>query len=322
VDDIGKASFKKLFYLLKIIINLIQKLFSRRIDLVYFTLSPTGFAFYRDILLVAILKIFRKKIVYHLHGKGIRENVLKSRIDKFLYAFVFKNTQVITLSKILNKDIELIYKGTPYVLNNGIISQEIVEYKNIQEKPITFVFLSNLVLSKGIKTLLDAIKITHDNGYEFRVKIIGNSVDYSIDEAQAFVRSNNLSAIVNVLGPKYGMEKSKELSECDVFVFPTENDCFPLCLLEAMQMQLPIISTSNGAIPDIVEDGVNGFIVDEGSPKQVSEAMISYIKDKYLLNQHGINNLEKFKKNYTQQLFEKNFVSVIQLVLLNKSNSG
>ncbi len=317
VDDIGKASFKKLIYLLKVIMNLIKTLILRQIDLVYFTLSPTGFAFYRDILLVVILKLFSKKIVYHLHGKGIRARVLKSKTDKLLYTFVFKNTQVITLSKSLNKDIDLIYEGTPFILYNGIKSHNIISIEKAQETPIIFVFLSNLKLSKGIKTFLDAIKITYDKGYVFKVKIIGNSVDYSIDDAQAFVRSNNLSGIVNVLGPKYGKEKFNELSESDVFVFPTENDCFPLSLLEAMQMQLPIISTSNGAIPDIVEEGVNGFIVEEGNAKQVSEAMIAYINNKSLLHVHGKNNLEKFQNNYTQQLFEQNFVRTVQSVLSN-----
>lgn len=319
LDDIGKASFRKLFYLIKVIVNLIKTLITNKIDLVYFTLSPTGFAFYRDILFVIILKAFRKKIVYHLHGKGIREKVLKSKTDKILYNFVFKNTQVITLSKSLNKDIDLIYKGQPFILKNGIKSHYIFTDEKSTKKPITFIFLSNLVISKGIVTFLDAIKITYDNGYEFRVKIIGNSVDYSIEEAKAFVENNNLSRIVNVLGPKYGIEKFRELSESDIFVFPTyyPNECFPLCILEAMQMRLPIISTSNGAIPDIVEDGVNGYIVREGDAKQVSEAMIAYIEDKSLIRKHGNNNFEKFQKNYTQQLFEQNFVSILHSILSN-----
>ncbi len=317
VDDIGKVSFKKLFFLLKVIVTLIKTLFSRQIDLVYFTLSPIGFAFYRDILLVVILKAFGKNIVYHMHGKGIRDRVLKSTSDKFMYQFVFKNTQVITLSKSLNKDIDLIFNGTPYILNNGIKVHNIIRDEWTHEKPLTFVFLSNLVLSKGIKTFLDAIKITYDKEHFFKVKIIGNSVDYTIDEAQVFVRINNLTSCVSVLGPKYGNEKLEELMESDVFVFPTENDCFPLSILEAMQMQLPIISTNNGAIPDIVEDGVNGYIVQEGNAEQVSEAMIAYIDDKSLIFQHGNNNLEKFKNNYTQQLFEQNFINIIHSILSN-----
>lgn len=317
VDDIGKVSFKKLFFLLKVIATLIKTLFSKQIDLVYFTLSPIGFAFYRDILLVVIIKVFGKNIVYHLHGKGIRDRVLKSKTDKFMYKFVFKNTQVITLSKSLNKDIDLVFEGVPFILNNGIKVHNIIRKENKHEKPLTFVFLSNLVLSKGIKTFLDAIKITHDKEHLFKVKIIGNSVDYTIDEAQVFVRSNDLTSFVSVLGPKYGKEKLQELLESDVFVFPTENDCFPLSLLEAMQMRLPIISTSNGAIPDIVEDGVNGYIVQEGNAKQVSEAMIAYINDKSLLVKHGNNNFKKFQKNYTQELFEQNFVSIIHSILSN-----
>lgn len=314
IDEIGKASITKLWLLLKTVFKLFKLLMFKKIDLVYFTISPTGYAFYRDILFVIVLKLFRKKIVYHLHGKGIREKSKKSKLNKWLCFFVFKNTKVIILSNRLYQDISSVYLNRPYIINNGIKHIEI--NKKVSKKdPVVFVYLSNLVISKGIKVFLEAIVLTKEKGYDFKVKIIGNSGDYTIDDARLFVKEHKLENHVCILGPKYTDAKFEELFDSDVFVFPTQNDCFPLSILEAMQMQLAVISTSQGAIPDIIEHDVNGMIVRENDVKDLSQAMIRYIDDKELIVKHGTNNLDKFKENYTQQVFEKNYIKTINSIL-------
>jgi len=315
IDDIGKASFLKVWYFIKIIFKLLKLLITKRFDLVYFTISPIGYAFYRDVIFVAVLKLFRKKIVFHLHGKGIKDKSEKSRLDMFLYKFVFKNEHVITLSKRLNKDVEHVYSKEPLVLNNGITYLDIKKEFSVKTDLTVFVYLSNLVISKGIKVFLEAIVLTKSKGHNFKTKIIGNSADFSIEEIKDFVKQKELSDYVAVLGPKYGDEKYEELSTSDVFVFPTQNDCFPLSILEAMQMQLPVISTNQGAIPDIISHNINGLIVMENNVEDVSTAMIQYIDDKRLIVKHGANNLQKFKENFTHEKFEENFIKVINVIL-------
>ena len=68
--------------------------------------------------------------------------------------------------------------------------------------------------------------------------------------------------MVLYLGKKYGEEKNEEYDNADVFVFPTYyyNECFPLVLLEAMEHAVPCISTREGGVSAIIDDGVNGFI--------------------------------------------------------------
>ena len=314
IDEIGKASTLKFWLFIKIVFKLFKQLLFKKVDLVYFTISPTGYAFYRDILFVIVLKLFRKKIVYHLHGKGIKELSEKTKLNRWLCLFVFKSTKVIILSNRLRNDIDGVYSSQPYIVNNGI-KQTNIKKRTTNFDKIEFVYLSNLVISKGIKVFLEAIVLTKERGYNFSVKIIGNSADFTIDEVKSFVKAHKLENHVMVLGPKYNEAKFEELSNSDVFVFPTQNDCFPLSILEAMQMQLPVISTSQGAILDIIEHNVNGIIVKENDVKDLSNAMIQYIDNKELIVKHGIDNLNKFKQNYTQEIFEKNYVETMSLIL-------
>ena len=73
------------------------------------------------------------------------------------------------------------------------------------------------------------------------------------------VDKRNLNDRIAYVGRKVGEEKEAFFRQSDVFVFPTYyyNECFPLVILEAMEYKLPVISTNEGGIPDIVKDGEN-----------------------------------------------------------------
>src|SRR5688572_14459916 len=71
MEQLEKFSFLKVFKALGYGLKIMKGIVTYKPDLVYFTLVPTGFAFYRDAFYVLLLKLFNQKIVFHLHGKGI-----------------------------------------------------------------------------------------------------------------------------------------------------------------------------------------------------------------------------------------------------------
>ena len=79
IDDIGKLRPAKIFKFFSLGWKLFLRLLFHRPDLAYFTLTPAGSAFYRDIFYVCIMKLFGVRRVYHLHGKGIDERLTGSR---------------------------------------------------------------------------------------------------------------------------------------------------------------------------------------------------------------------------------------------------
>lgn len=316
IADIGKISLKKVYRLSKVLSKLILVLFKTKFNLVYFTISPIGGAFYRDTLIVFILKLFRLNITYHLHGKGILENSRK-KINKKLYQFVFNNSDVICLANSLVFDIAHVYKQKPHILPNGIKEIQLVK-ESQTNTTVTFIFLSNLVKSKGILIFLEALKTLSISTKNFNAKIVGNSGDYSIEEAKQYVLENKLFDRVQILGPKYGSEKYEQLQHSNVFVFPTNNDCFPLTILEAMQCGLSVVSTKQGAIPEIIEDSVNGFILKENSPNELAQILLAIIEGKVDLERIKKTNLAAFKEKYTLTIFEHNFRNLIAKILQSK----
>ena len=88
IEDIGRFSMSKLlsafFHFFKISFDI----FMQKPDAIYFTASPTGFAFYRDCIFAIPIKfytrIYKKKYYLHFHAKGIKEFINKSRVNKIL----------------------------------------------------------------------------------------------------------------------------------------------------------------------------------------------------------------------------------------------
>jgi glycosyltransferase involved in cell wall biosynthesis len=122
---------------------------------------------------------------------------------------------------------------------------------------VNLLFLSNLIPSKGVYVLLDACKILKEKGQDFHCHFVGGeSKEINRSVFEQAVRERGLDDCVTYHGPKYGEDKERYWQMADIFVQPTFEDCFPLTLVEAMQNRLPIISTDEGAIPDIVKNGI------------------------------------------------------------------
>ena len=120
---------------------------------------------------------------------------------------------------------------------------------------------------------------------------------------------------MEVVGSKFDTEKEKIYLESEIFVFPTQYDVWGLVLLEAMRAGLPVISTYVGAIPEIVDDGITGFLVEKQNPVALAEKMEILIKDKDLRDKMGQAGRKKFLEKYTLDIFEQNLKNVFDEVL-------
>jgi len=316
-DDFGSLKFRKIIYYLKSLAKSILYLINKKIDLCYITIAPKGIAFVKDSMFILLLKLFRKKYVIHLHGKGINYKVQSSILWKLYYTFIFKNSNVICLSKRLIQDIERIYNGKPFIVPNGI---NISDYNSIKVKKndkIILLFLSNLYKQKGIYNFIEAIKIiARSTDIPFEGWIVGNSTrEISIEDLKNSVSQEGISKFVKILGPKYGKEKMKVLKKSDIFIFPTFYEAFGIVNIEAMEAGLPVISTKEGGIPDVIEDGINGYIVEKNNINQLKDKILFLMNNSSKRREMSDNNRLKFRQKYTLEIFEDNIIKGFESIL-------
>ena len=344
MDEIGKGGIRKLLRFIGAYFAVFFKLLTHRYDLCYLAITCHGMGFLKDAPFVLLCKLFRRKVLIHQHNKGMSGCVHRWPY-RWLMPLVYRNTRVMLLSWHLYDDIAQVVKREQVVIcPNGIPQQscevigdggseaagyrlEVIDHSNgvsaMSAAPSPsgegwgeahLLFLSNLIPSKGVYVLLDACRMLHEQGLSFVCDFVGGETK-EIDRAtfDAAVKERGLEGIARYQGPKYGEEKERCFAEADIFVFPTfyYNECFPLVLLEAMQYRLPLVSSNEGGIPDIIQHGVNGYTVERKESAPLAEALAQLITHPTLRHEMGAAGYARYQELYTLEAFERQFVSCL-----------
>lgn len=288
---------------------------SHRYDLCYLAITCHGVGFLKDAPFVLLCKLFGRKVVIHQHNKGMAKDVDRP-IYRWLLPMVYRHTKVILLSWRLYADIEKVVKREQVMIcPNGIpdtnCSKTSVERHN---DVLHILFLSNLIVSKGVLVLLDALNILKERGYRFVCDFVGGETKELNGRRFAHeIETRGLDGIAVYHGRKYGKDKEDFLQMADMLVFPTYyfNECFPLVLLEAMMYGLPVISTDEGGIRDEVKDGKNGFVVKPHDAIALADAIQRLLDDKDARQTMGAEGRRMFKEQFTMECFENNIKGIL-----------
>jgi glycosyltransferase involved in cell wall biosynthesis len=222
------------------------------------------------------------------------------------------------LSPLLYQDIKGFAKESDvYYCPNGIPETKLFHRKAIvtkESKVTTILFLSNLIESKGVYVLLDACVILKKRQIPFRCIFIGGDGDITANQFLEKVSQWNLKDEVEYQGKKYGLEKEDAFAEADIFAFPTyyHNETFGLVNLEAMQHSLPVISTFEGAIPEVAIDGVNGYLVPQQNVEAVADKLEILIRNPELCNEMGLAGKKMYEDKFTLEHSENRMLAILQ----------
>lgn len=183
-------------------------------QLVYVTPNSHGGAFYKDFVVVQLIKLMGYKVIVHYHNKGVATCQDKWLDDK-LYRIFFKNIKVILLAEALYQDVKKYVKREGvFICPNGIPESLNKEPSSERHNVIPqLLFLSNLLVDKGVLVLLDALKILKGKGYSFVCNFVGGETA-EIDAARFAeeVEIRGLNDMAVYLGKKYGAEKQKNIA--------------------------------------------------------------------------------------------------------------
>lgn len=317
MNEIGQQNPIKIWRFLSALFITFWKLLTHRYALCYLAITCHGGGFLKDAPFALLCKLFHKKLVIHQHNKGMSADVDRWPY-RWLLPMVYRNAKVILLSWHLYPDIERVVKKVDVVIcPNGITqtnSETIVRNNAVPH----LLFLSNLIITKGVYVLLDACKILKDKGLEFVCDFVGaESKEISELVFKNEVSCRGLEGIVQYHGRRYGADKDAYFRQADVFVFPTfyGNETFGLVNLEAMQYQLPIVTTNEGGIPDVVQDGVNGFICERQNAGSLASAIELLLLNPALRHQMGNAGHEIYKQKFTLEKFEHRMCECLSAVL-------
>lgn len=328
LSDIGKWGFKKGLVILQLWYKVLKTLATGKFELCYMTINSSGVPWYKELVIVVLVKLFGVPIVYHYHNKGVAENATTG-LKNFLYRFQFKHSKTIVGSPLLYSDVvKFVPPSNVYYCPNGIpdlfLSTSVSNTVKKQSNTVNILFLSNLIQSKGVYVLLEACALLQKKSIPFNCIFIGGESDITATGFNAQVQKLNLQSTVSYQGKKYGTDKQLAFSEADIFAFPTyyHNECFPLVILEAMQQALPVVSTFEGGVPDFVADTVSGFLVPQQNAQALADKLEILILNPNLRTTMGLAGKKLYQQKYTVEIYENTIKEILADALIKLKNSN
>jgi glycosyltransferase involved in cell wall biosynthesis len=174
---------------------------------------------------------------------------------------------------------------------------------------INILYLSNLFPGKGFNELIEVFgKLARGNSNIYLYMVGGFPYKGIRKKIRKQIIKSGLIDRIFLKGPRFDEYKLKFYGEADIFVFPSffRQECFPLVILEAMQAGLPVVTTREGAIPEIIDNEVNGVIINQKDNEALEYQIQRLVNDKNLRSDLGSAAKKKFTENFTLDHFEKN----------------
>ena len=151
---------------------------------------------------------------------------------------------------------------------------------------------------KGMHVLLEACeKLRAEGGTDFQVIIVGDGPQREKLGEEAADR--NLGDAISLPGAIPQEKVVDEYRDSDIFVLPSFVEGIPVVLMEAMACELPVIGTEIYGIPELVEDGVSGFLVPPGDADSLAQVLRELLADPGMRKRFGKMGREKILKEFT-----------------------
>ncbi len=223
---------------------------------------------------------------------------LSIKIQKNIRNWSIKNSNlIITPSEHLKTFIQNIgFENDIYVINNGVEIKQI-EKVTLENKIIKLVVVSRLVNQKNIDIVIKAVKRIEDKN--ILLNIVGDGPE--VNNLKNLVKEKSLNKRVSFIGKIKNSELHNYLEDADIFIQASNYEGLPHSILEAINYEIPILSTEVGGCSAILNKGERGYII----PTPVSEVEISEEIRTIINNKNEAKSKVKLAKNYLNQ--EHNF---------------
>ena len=157
--------------------------------------------------------------------------------------------------------------------------------------------MGRLVPVKGLETFLRAACVIRRHKENVKLLIVG---DGPLRESlQAFSRDNGLEQDVLFLGHRD--DNYDLLAMMDTFVLPSLSEGIPMVLLEALALARPVVASRVGGIPEVIEDGVSGWLVEAHHTEELAKACMALVEDQALAKRLGLAGQRRVKEQFSAQ---------------------
>jgi glycosyltransferase involved in cell wall biosynthesis len=279
----------------------LRLLFAGRVMLVHAQTASRA-SFWRKSIFILFALAARKPVILHLHGGQFAQfyerecGVLRRWFVRRLLSRV---DRVVVLSSQWQKLIEGIAPAVKAVTIANPVTVP-AEVRGVDEREQgALLFLGRLGQRKGIFDLLAALAIVKQRFPEARLRCAGEG---DVAGVRARARELGVEENVDLLGWISGPDKDWELSRAALYVLPSYAEGLPMGVLEAMAAGIPTVASGVGGIPDAIEDGVEGFLVNPGDIDALANRLARLLESAELRRQFASAARCKVRKLFSTEI--------------------
>jgi len=329
VSDLEAINFSKFVLFIKYLWLLSAALLTRRPDFVIICPAFSKGAFLKDSIYTLVCSaLFRRRVIWWAHALGLRRLYDRSGplMRRYLRWVVTSVCRIVTVGYRQRSDYDFICsREQVFTIYHGVPAMEFSRNRYEGRQDIRVLYFSNLEATKGWTILLEAAKqiCACRDGVIF--DFYGNPAkDSSKETIEKAFQSSGFTDRICYHGPAYGVAKHQAYYTADIFCFPTyfPVETFGLVNLEAMNAGLPVISTDQANIPEIIHDGRGGFLVPREDSAALSTAILRLVDDGELRRRMGEYNRQRFYEHFTVDKFVARWIEFIQSLAAANGESG
>lgn len=277
--------------------------------------------------LVQMIKYFNPKckIVFYHHGTSLHTKLSESQWQRLI-----KNSVAIFGVNRAAGDLANVHFNTKlpsthyFKIANGVDSIKVPKNYNTSKESFQVLFSGRICKEKGVLELIKAYKILKDKKYNVSLIIAGHigtkrgleAGSVYLEACKQYIEEHNLK--VNFTGFLSQVELYQWYEKVNILILPTDpklsSEGMPLSLLEAMAMRKPLIATNVGGIPEVIQDGYNGFLIfnKENYATEIAEKIEKVYLNKELELSMAQNAFSLYKKNFTTEKMSETFLAALQ----------
>lgn len=309
-------------------IKRIFEIMKSNLDVYYLTISQSKLGNIRDLIILKIIQIKKKKVFIHLHGGGFR-NVLEEDFGYIQKKLNYNILNKIDVAIVLGESLKPIFNGILddnkiKIVKNCVDDEFVINDENFKKKMkmfekktvINILYLSNFIEDKGYKDVLELAKHAKDNG-DKRFKFIFAGKFFNENDKNLFlnyIQDNGISDWVDYKGIVLGNDKMELIKNSDYFILLTryKNEGQPISIIEAAANGLRVITTDHAGIKDILN--CDEMIMCDKNKISI-EGIYRVLNNEYVLRVKLIDLLKKNRIKIIKGFSEDIYIHSIDRIL-------
>ena len=243
------------------------------------------------ILGMVLKTLLRKELIVEIHGDWKERLPAFRPVLTFFAKRAFRSADKIRgVASYLVAKAQKYAPGKPYFLFPTFTALDDFLAENDVKFDNDILFVGRQDRIKGIKYLVEAFELIKKDFPDFKLSLVGEGL-----------AEGKLSLA----------EVRNRMKSCYCLVVPSTTEGLPRVIMEAMALQKPVIASNVGGIPDLVKDGVNGFLFKVGNIEQLAEKLRTLLSNKEMAVEMGRKGKELIQSQFSNEKYIQNYLQMI-----------